>query len=145
KLLQDFIALAKTSSFTKAAELRHVTHPAFSRRIKELEVWAGASLIDRRKMPVTLTEAGHDLLVVAEHIIARLNALKQQISKPQAQAGRRRRIATGRNLAHSLVADSASGLSRPVAKHIGRAISLEIHTGIAQATITLLKQGHVDL
>lgn len=144
KLLQDFIALAKTSSFTKAAELRHVTHPAFSRRIKELEVWAGASLIDRRKMPVTLTEAGHDLLVVAEHIIARLNTVKQQISKPQDQADRRLRIATGRNLAHYLVADWASDLSRQVAKNMGCAISLEIHTGIAQDMITLLKQGHVD-
>lgn len=144
KLLQDFIALARTGSFTKAAELRHVTHPAFSRRIKELETWAGASLINRKKMPVSLTEAGHDLLVVAEHIIARLNTVKQQINKPEDQADRKLRIATGRNLAHYLVADWANDLSRQVARDMGCPVSLEIHTGITQDMITLMQQGHVD-
>ncbi|MCT6920371.1 MAG: LysR family transcriptional regulator, partial [Bifidobacteriales bacterium] len=39
--LKDFLELARTRSFTKAAENRHVTHPAFGRRIKLLEEWAG--------------------------------------------------------------------------------------------------------
>lgn len=144
KLLQDLIALARTGSFTKAAELRHVTHPAFSRRIKELEAWAGASLVNRKKMPVTLTEAGHDLLVVAEHIIARLNTVKQQITKPEDQVNRTLRIATGRNLAHYLVADWAADLSRLVAARLGCAVPIEIRTGITRDLITLLKQGQVD-
>lgn len=41
KWLEDLVALAQTRSFSRAAELRHVTHPAFSRRIKALETWAG--------------------------------------------------------------------------------------------------------
>lgn len=144
KLLQDFIALAKTGSFTKAAELRHVTHPAFSRRIKELETWAGAPLINRKNIPISLNEAGHDLLVVAEHIIARLNTVRQQISKPEDQADRKLRIATGRNLAHYLVADWASDLSHQVAKNMGCAVSIEIRTGITQDMIALMTQGQAD-
>ncbi len=144
KLLQDFIALSRTGSFTKAAELRHVTHPAFSRRIKELEEWAGTSLINRKKMPITLTDAGVNLLVVAEHVIARLNTVQQQICKPENQADRKLRIATGRTLAHYLIADWASELARQVERNMGCPIPIEIHTGITQDMITLLKQGQVD-
>ena len=47
KWLEDFTALAQARSFTRAAELRHVTHPAFGRRIRALEAWAGTPLVDR--------------------------------------------------------------------------------------------------
>ena len=47
KWLEDFITLAQERSFTRAAELRHVTHPAFGRRIRALEAWAGTPLIKR--------------------------------------------------------------------------------------------------
>ena len=36
KWLEDFIVLAQERSFTRAAELRHVTHPAFGRRIRAI-------------------------------------------------------------------------------------------------------------
>jgi DNA-binding transcriptional LysR family regulator len=39
KWLEDFVTLAETSSFSRAAEIRNVTQPAFSRRIKQLETW----------------------------------------------------------------------------------------------------------
>lgn len=58
KWLEDFISLAETHSFSRSAELRHVTQPAFSRRIKSLETWLGADLIDRTAYPTRLTEAG---------------------------------------------------------------------------------------
>jgi DNA-binding transcriptional LysR family regulator len=58
KWLEDFISLAETHSFSRSAELRHVTQPAFSRRIKSLEAWLGADLIDRTAYPTRLTEAG---------------------------------------------------------------------------------------
>ena len=47
KWLEDFVALAQERSFTRAAELRHVTHPAFGRRIKALESWLGVALVNR--------------------------------------------------------------------------------------------------
>ncbi len=144
KLLQDFIALAKTRSFTKAAELRHVTHPALSRRIKELEVWAGISLIDRRKIPVSLTESGHDLLVVAEQVIAKLNTVKRQFRKPDDQSNRRLRIGTGRNLARFLVADWACDVATKVGETMGCDISLEIQTVRIQDLVERMGRGQID-
>ncbi len=65
KWLEDFLALAGTSNFSRAAEERHVTQSAFSRRIKQLEAWVGASLIDRATYPSRLTEAGERFVPVA--------------------------------------------------------------------------------
>ena len=41
KWLEDWLALAATRSFRNAAEQRHVTAPAFGRRIRALEAWFG--------------------------------------------------------------------------------------------------------
>lgn len=61
KWLEDFVSLAETRSFSQAAKLRHVTQPAFSRRIQALEAWAGVDLVDRSSYPTRLTAAGQTL------------------------------------------------------------------------------------
>lgn len=61
KWLEDFVSLAETRSFSRSAQLRHVTQPAFSRRIQSLEAWAGADLVDRSSYPTKLTPAGATL------------------------------------------------------------------------------------
>ncbi|WP_413733433.1 LysR family transcriptional regulator [Sodalis sp. RH21] len=55
---EDCAALADTLSFSRAAELRHVTQPAFSRRIQALEAWVGTALFERNRRGVRLTVAG---------------------------------------------------------------------------------------
>ena len=47
--LEDFIELAQVRSLSRAAENRCVTHPAFGRRIRALEDWAGVALIERKQ------------------------------------------------------------------------------------------------
>src|SRR5207244_3220865 len=61
KWLEDFVSLAETRSFSRSAQLRHVTQPAFSRRIQALEAWAGTDLVDRSSYPTRLTPAGQTL------------------------------------------------------------------------------------
>ena len=58
KWLEDFISLAETHNFSRSAALRHVTQPAFSRRIQSLENWLGIDLVDRTSYPTRLTPAG---------------------------------------------------------------------------------------
>lgn len=58
KWLEDFLALAELRNFSRAAEHRNVTQPAFSRRIKALERTLGVELIDRENTPITLTPEG---------------------------------------------------------------------------------------
>ncbi|MBY0512213.1 MAG: LysR family transcriptional regulator [Rhodospirillaceae bacterium] len=56
--LQDFLSLAEAGNFTSAAEARHSSQSAFSRRIQSLESWLGVELIDRSRYPTALTPAG---------------------------------------------------------------------------------------
>jgi DNA-binding transcriptional LysR family regulator len=76
--LEDFLALVDSGSFSRAAELRHVTQPAFSRRIRALEHWIGADLFERDSHPVTLSEAGHRFRLVAEELLRRLLHVREE-------------------------------------------------------------------
>ena len=59
--LEDFQALVESGNFSRAALLRNLTQPAFSRRIRALEDWAGAVLFERETQPIALTRAGQVL------------------------------------------------------------------------------------
>jgi DNA-binding transcriptional LysR family regulator len=73
KWLEDFISLAETRSFSRSAALRHVTQPAFSRRIQSLEAWLGADLIDRTSYPTRLTHAGEVFYEQAMEMLGQIN------------------------------------------------------------------------
>ena len=73
--LEDFLALAATGNFSRAAADRASSQPAFSRRIRALEVWIGIDLFDRSSQPATLTEAGEWFRGVAEGLLARVARL----------------------------------------------------------------------
>lgn len=69
KWLEDFLAVYRLASFSKAAKARNVTQPAFSRRVQALEMWLGVPLFDRTVLPVVLTHYGQEFLPHAEQIV----------------------------------------------------------------------------
>ena len=79
--IQDFLSLVDTGSFSKSADIRATTQPAFSRRIKALEEWLSASLFDRSESPVCLTDSGDKFLPIAEETLNRLYQCKEEISR----------------------------------------------------------------
>jgi len=79
--LEDFLALLDCGGFSRAAEKRAVSQPSFSRRIRALEDWVGAVLIDRSTHTVRLTAAGERFRSVAEETLRRL-----QLGREEARA-----------------------------------------------------------
>nr|WP_267135362.1 LysR family transcriptional regulator [Halomonas dongshanensis] len=71
--MEDFVALANTHSFSASARQRHVTQPAFSRRIRALEQALGVTLVDRTTTPIGLTPEGQLFLVTARNLVDQLN------------------------------------------------------------------------
>ena len=67
--LEDFISLANTGSFSRAAEHSNISQSAFSRRIHALENWLGTSLVDRHTHPISLTDAGMQLIATANQVV----------------------------------------------------------------------------
>lgn len=91
--LQDFLALSDSGSFSRAAEERHVAQPAFSRRIRSLEEWLGATLIDRSTHPASLTEAGIRFRPLAADILHRVASAREETRTAQATAAATLRFA----------------------------------------------------
>ncbi len=79
KWLEDFVSLAETRSFSRSAVLRHVTQPAFSRRIQSLEAWAGTDLVDRSSYPTRLTPAGETLYDQAIEMLQALQSTRAML------------------------------------------------------------------
>ena len=76
---KDLSALAQTGNFSRAAQRSHISQSAFSRRIKALETWVGATLVLRSSHPVTLTTAGRQLLEAGIQAIDRIESERAQI------------------------------------------------------------------
>ncbi len=110
KWLEDWLALAAVRSFKHAAEQRHVTAPAFGRRIRALEAWFGVPLFVRGSQPVQLTPAGEQLAQHARAATADVERLRLALQGDW--GGAVVRLVTGRALAHGLVADALARLAR---------------------------------
>lgn len=75
--LEDILAVAETGSFSEAAERRHLTQSAFSRRIRNIEDQVGAELFDRSRKPVHLhdhVEAQRDQIALVARLLRQLQA-----------------------------------------------------------------------
>lgn len=77
--LEDFVSLASTGNFSRSAEDRNISQSAFSRRIRALEHWVGADLIDRSSYPTTLTPAGHAFYQTALDVVRVLHRERAEL------------------------------------------------------------------
>lgn len=70
--LRVFSEVARQLSFAKAARALHLTPPAVTMQVRELEGHVGMPLFDRSGRSVTLTTAGEYMLVYARKMLATL-------------------------------------------------------------------------
>lgn len=79
KLLGTFLAVAENASFRKAADQTHLSLPAVSMQIKQLEDQLGVALFQRTTRKVDLTQAGEQLMISARKAMAEIDAGLVQI------------------------------------------------------------------
>lgn len=70
RLLTTFSAVVELGSVSAAAEALHVTQPALSRQLQQLERQVGVSLFHRHHRRLNLTPAGHSFLAAAREVLA---------------------------------------------------------------------------
>lgn len=90
-LLEQFVALARTKNFTRAAEELNLSQSALSRAIQKLEEQLGQPLFERKPREVMLTDHGELLLERSQHILKLTEDMFAELS----EAGRRGRIRLG--------------------------------------------------
>lgn len=77
--LKAFVTVADTGSFSEAAETLHITQPAISKRISNLEQRLNHRLFDRIGRKVNLTEAGSALLPQARQILLSIGKAERSV------------------------------------------------------------------
>jgi LysR family transcriptional regulator, benzoate and cis,cis-muconate-responsive activator of ben and cat genes len=82
--LRYFISVAETENVSRAALKLHISQPALSRQIRDLEEEIGVLLLERTAKSVSLTQAGRVFLPEARAVLQRAD---QAIKQAQAVAG----------------------------------------------------------
>ncbi|HEY9720629.1 MAG TPA: LysR substrate-binding domain-containing protein [Oscillatoriaceae cyanobacterium] len=79
--LKTFVIAADELNFTRAAEILHLTQPAVSQQIKELENFFGVPLFERRGRQVQLSVGGERLRPYARHILSQVDEARSLLSE----------------------------------------------------------------
>jgi len=131
KLIEDFIALADTLSFSRASEIRHITQSALSRRIQSLEEWLDAELVDRSVHPFAITRAGQLFYEKSPEILQSLQQLKNMLHYENASTERFLKISSSHSLASSFLPLWLHNMHHRIGSFNSRVSSTDVREAIA--------------
>ena len=137
--LRVFNAVARHLSFAKAAETLHVSAPAITMQIKELEAAVGMPLFERQGRKVSLTTSGEYMLVYARKMLALLKDAEDA-------AARLQRIETGKltiGMVDTTTYFIPALLSQFLKEHEG--IELVLNVGNRHDLVQWLNNSEVDI
>lgn len=83
KLLQSFLKLAEIGNVSRAATQLHLTQPALSRQIRQLEQEIAAPLFERHGRGVVLTEAGEVLRQRAVRLLREIDDIRRELARSE--------------------------------------------------------------
>lgn len=137
--LQIFEASARALSFSAAGQALHLTQPAVSMQIRQLEHFAGVALFERAGRRLHLTDAGEELLVHARAVLRALDDADEVFAAMKGLRGGRVRLAvvsTAKYFAPRLLARFAQS-------HPG--VQLRLQADNRAAVVRTLAANEVDL
>lgn len=137
--LDDFLTLAAVGNFSCAAAERHMTQPAFSRRIRALEEWLGVVLIDRTTHPAVLTETGEWFRSVAQELLSRVAQIPDEARAVADATSATLRIASTHALSFTFLPSWLRSLESRIA--IG---PIQLVSDVLQHCEALMAQGRVQ-
>lgn len=138
KWLEDFAAFVRLGSFSRAAESRSVTQSGYSRRIRSLEEWLGADLIQRGQYPNTLTPAGELLAQRVSEIVETLYTLRSTVRNQQQVPSRSLSIASTQSLSTNFL---PGWLTRSLGRFGEGVCARVIATNVHESVQLMLKGG----
>jgi len=136
QLLQSFVAIVETGSFTRAAERIHLTQSTLSQQMRRLEQQLGCTLLDRSGRQVVTTAQGETLLGLARRILGLLARAGERVSE------------ASHPLRLGVPEDFAAGAMTPVLAAFARAhpqVRLEVQSDLSHALWQAFEGGELDL
>lgn len=137
--LKIFAAVARHGSFTRAAEELHLTQPAVSMQVKQLEIQTGISLYEQIGKKIFLTEAGEEIQQYGRAVTQQLDDMEELLNSLKGLERGRLRIsivATANYFAPRLLGDFCG-------RYPGVNVSLDVNN--RQALLNQLKANEVDM
>ncbi|PKG47843.1 MULTISPECIES: LysR family transcriptional regulator [Halomonadaceae] len=138
--LRAFVAVARTGSVSRAAEQLHLTQPAISLKLKQLQANLGLTLFSRRPQGLALTSDGHALLPAAEKALASAQAFEQT-------AGTLHSTLRGKLSIGTIVDPEFLRLGAFLSRLMARAPQLEteLQHGMSGSVLNRIAQGDLDV
>ena len=138
--LRAFVAVARSGSVSRAAEQLHLTQPAISLKLKQLQANLGLTLFNRRPQGLALTADGHALLPAAEKALASAQAFEQT-------AGALHSTLRGKLAIGTIVDPEFLRLGAFLSRLMARAPQLEteLHHGMSGSVLNRVEQGDLDV
>lgn len=138
--LEYILAVDQFKSFSKAADYCHVTQATLSVMVKKLEEQLNIIIFDRKSNPITATESGKQILVHAQEVVAKANALLASSKSINQSMEGRIKIGVIPTIASSLI----SIMLKPLVENYPR-LNFEIFEVTTNEMVKNLKEGKLDI
>jgi DNA-binding transcriptional LysR family regulator len=137
--LQTFVTVAQLSSFTRAAQMLHLSQPALTKQIRQLEETLGVRLFDRNTRTVELTRIGRELAPVVNQLLQELDVV---VVKTKGLAEKSRgviRIAALPSISSTILPQAVAQF-----KETYPGVSVILKDVLAERVVTMVKGEEVD-
>ncbi|MBQ7515748.1 MAG: LysR family transcriptional regulator [Schwartzia sp.] len=125
RVLNYFLAVARTENISRAAEELNISQPALSRQLMDLEEELGVRLLARGKRRTTLTEEGYLLKQRAEEIAELVDKTVDELAHAQADVSGSIRIGCAETAGMKVIAEAIQALRQDYPKIRAHLYSLD--------------------
>ncbi|MGM0522289.1 MAG: LysR family transcriptional regulator [Pseudomonadota bacterium] len=139
-MLRAFVAVARTGSVSQAAAQLHLTQPAVSLKLKQLQQRLGLTLFHRRPQGLALTPDGHALLPAAEKALASAQAFEQTALQLHTTVRGKLKIGTIVDPEFIRLGDFLRRLMQGAPQ-----LETELHHGMSGSVSERVEQGELDV
>ena len=140
KQVQSFVAVAKSGSFAEACTVLHLSQPALSIAIRNLEEAVGGKLLARTTRAVALTPEGAEFYMVAQRLLADWERSLEDVHNLFALRRGKLAVASMPTFASSLL---PAILGQYHEQHPD--INVTVHDVIAESVVDMVREGRVEV
>jgi DNA-binding transcriptional LysR family regulator len=137
--LRAFLAVARQRHFRRAADNLHLSQPAVSRHIAELESELGVRLFDRNTREVVPTEAGRYLESAIERVLDELEGVLEHVHSEGERKRGKVRVASVPTLSASLMPACIADCARDYPE-----LTIQLHDQAQTLVLDSVRGGEVD-
>ena len=138
--LKVFYTVARLLSFTKAAEALHMTQPAVTFQVRQLEEYFDTRLFDRTHNRVTLTDVGQVVYEVAERIFEHYDEMERRVREMTGEMGGSLNIGASMTIAENMLPAMLGQFRK---KHPDLNVRLKV--GNTEAVVSMVEHNVIDL